>query len=187
MVTCPKCGAEAQEDHKFCSICGASLEIKPRPAETKPRVKERNTCFGEGERDYLGLVSVGFFIIIVGIVFLSNMNIIEEFRQWIELMSTRRTFVRPSDGLLSSAKLFFILAGVSNCVMAGIRMAFNDVKNRIISNALSGVALVLFAYFIQLYAARSITWVAALGYEAIAVGLLVMLYSVLWYVLKKPK
>lgn len=187
MVTCPKCGAEAQEDHKFCSRCGASLEIKPRPAEPKPRGKERNTCFGEGERDYLGLVSVGFFIIIVGIVFLSNMNIIEEFRQWIELMTTRQTFVRPLGGLLNSAKLFFILAGASHFIMAGIRIAFNDVKRRIITNTLSGIALVLFAYFIQLYAARSITWVAALAYEAIAVGLLVMLYSVLWYMLKKPK
>jgi hypothetical protein len=187
MVTCPKCGAETQEDHKFCSVCGASLEIQPKPAETKPRVRQRDTCFGEGERDYLGLVSVGFFIIIVAIVFLSNVNIFEEFRQWIDLMTTRQTFVRPSDGLLSSAKLLFILAGISNFVMAGIRMAFSDVKNRIISDALSGVALVLFAYFIQLYAARSITWAAALGYEAIAVGLLVMLYSALWYMLKRPK
>jgi hypothetical protein len=187
MVTCPQCGAEAQEDHKFCSRCGASLEIKPKPAEPKPWVKERDTCFGKGERDYLGLVSVGFFIIVLGIVFLSNMNIIEEFRQWIELMTTRKTFVRPSDGLLSSAKLFFILTGASHSIMAGIRMAFNDVKSRIISDALSGVALVLFAYFIQLYAARSITWLAALGYEAIAVGLLVMLYSVLRYMLKRPK
>jgi hypothetical protein len=187
MVTCPQCGAEAQEDYKFCSRCGASLEIKPRPAETKPRIKERDTCFGEGERDYLGLVSVGFFIIVLGIVFLSNMNIIEELRLWIELMTTQQAFVRPLGGLLNSAKLFFILTGVSNCIMAGIRIAFNDVKSRIITDALSGIALVLFAYFIQLYAARSITWLAALAYEAIAVGLLVMLYSVLWYMLKRPK
>lgn len=185
MVTCPKCGAEAQEDHKFCSRCGASLAIKPRPVETKPRVKERDTCFGEGERNYLGLVSFGFFIIVLGMVFLLNMNVIEEFRRWIELMTAQHAFVRPPDGLLSSAKLFFILAGVSNCIMAGIRIAVNDVKSRIISDALSGIALVLFAYFIQLCAAGSITWLAALAYEVVAVGLLVILYSVLRYMLKK--
>jgi Flp pilus assembly protein protease CpaA len=113
------------------------------------------------------------------------MNIIGDFRQWIEAMMAQKDFARPPDGLLSSAKLFFILAGVSNCIMAGIRIAINDVKSRIISDALSGIALVLFAYFIQLYAAESITWVATLAYEIIAVGLLVILYSVLRYMLKK--
>jgi len=185
MVTCPKCGAEAQEDHKFCSKCGASLTVMPKPAETRPRVRERDTCFGEGKKDYLSLVSVGFFIIIVGMVFILNLNVIDDFPQWIQDMTTQQRLARPPDGLLNAAKLFFILVGVSNCVMASIRIVVNDVKSRIVADALSGVALVLFAYFIQLYAARSITWLAALAYEAIAVGLLVMLYSVIWYMLKK--
>jgi hypothetical protein len=184
MPTCPKCNAEIKEDDKFCTNCGASLAAEtPKPVETKAYVRERDTCFGERERerDYLGLVSLGFFLLTLGIVFTLNLNIIEEFRSWVELMSISHMLVRPSPDLINSATYFFGIIGVFNFAMAGIRLASNDIKRRVLSDAFSGIALILFAYLINLYGGYFITWEMVLGLEAIACGLLVTVYSIVRY------
>jgi hypothetical protein len=186
MPTCPKCHAEAKESDKFCSYCGASLitEVQ-KPAETRTRMRERDTCFGERERDYLGLVSFGFLLLTVGIIFTLNPNVVDNFRSWIEEMSTTQKLVRPSDPLIFSAALFFGLIGVFDFAMAGIRLAANDYKRRVLADTLSGIALVLFAYLIQLYGGHHLSWLMVLGTEAIACGLLIVVYSIARYSFKR--
>jgi uncharacterized membrane protein HdeD (DUF308 family) len=186
MPTCPKCHAEAKESDKFCSNCGASLTIEARkPAETKTRIRERDTCFGERERDYLGLVSFGFLLLTLGIIFTLNPNTVDNLRLWIEQISTVRRLVRPPEGLIFSVALFFGLIGVFDFAMAGIRLAANDIKRRVLADSLSGIALVLFAYLIQLYGGYNLPWPKVLGIEAIACGLLIAVYSVARYSFKR--
>ena len=70
MVTCINCGTKNKEDAKYCSSCGVSM-LKKEPNFTK----ERDKCFGEEEKDPLGWLSFGFFVLVLGIVFVGSMTI----------------------------------------------------------------------------------------------------------------
>jgi hypothetical protein len=186
MPTCPKCKAEVNESNKFCTYCGASLKFEaPSQVETRVHVHERDACFGEKERDYLGLVSFGFFLLTVGIVFTMNPNIVDDFRSWIILISTAHMPVRPPEGLIYSATLFFSVVGIFDFAMAGIRLAAHDLKRRVLTDVLSGFALILFAYLIHLYIENYFTWQMVLGTEAIVCGILVTVYSIARYWFKR--
>jgi len=149
--------------------------------------QERETCFTVGlrEKDYLGLLSFGAFILIVGIVFAANPNLISDFISWIEQMTDEQHLIRPSEGLVSSAVLFFTLIGLSNFFEASVRLWISKARRQVLADILSGVALVLFAYLIHLYGSYVLTWQMVLAMEAIAVGVLVVLYSIARYVLWK--
>jgi hypothetical protein len=186
MPTCPKCQAEANGDDKFCTHCGASLKFEsPSPVETRMHVHERDTCFGEKERDYLGLVSFGFFLLTIGIIFTMNPNIVENFRLWIELINTEHMPVDPPIELIYSATLFFSVVGIFNFVMAGIRLAANDIKRRVLTDILTGFALILFAYLINLHIENIFSWPMVFGTEAIACGLLLIVYNIARYWFKR--
>lgn len=188
MPTCPKCGAETEKDDEFCRFCGTHLVAETSESlERKSSVQEREVCFGEGERyrDYSGLVSFGVFLLIVGIIFLANPNLISDFRLWIERMRSQETLLRPTRGLIDSAALFFALIGISDFFLAGVRFMAHQRLRRVLSNILSGVALVSFSYFIYLYGGHALTWQMTLAAEAVVCGLLIILYSVLRYLFPK--
>lgn len=149
--------------------------------------QEQETCFTVGlrEKDYLGLLSFGAFILIVGIVFAANPNLIFNFSSWIEQMTTQQHLIRPTEGLVSSATLFFALIGLSNFFEAGVRLLISKTRRQVLTDILSGIALVLFAYLIHLYGGYILAWQMVLAIEAIVVGVLVVLYSIARYVLWK--
>jgi hypothetical protein len=188
MATCPKCGAEIKEEDKFCPSCGTPLTAKAdKPIEKESYPREREGCFGEGERhrDYSGLVSFGILLLVVGVVFLANTNIVSDFRLWVEQSTTQETLLRPPQGLIDSAALFFGLMGVSNFFMAGVRFMADRVMRRILADVISGVALVLFAYLIYLYGVDALAWPMVLAIEAVTCGVLIIAYSVVRYLFPK--
>jgi len=188
MPICPKCGAEIEKDDEFCRSCGASLTTKTNePVEKESYAREREVCFGEGERyrDYSGLVSLGIFLVIVGAVFLANPSFISNFSSWIEQMTKAKTLSRPPQGLIDSATIFFSLIGLSDFFLAGVRFMADKRMRRVLVDILSGVALVLFSYLIYLYGKHALTWQMALAMEAIACGLLIISYSALRYLFPK--
>jgi len=79
MNYCPKCGAENQEDAKFCAKCGAALN----PSEMRER--RGDDCFGpsQHEEECFGLrqggaifgILFGAFIIIVGLALFLGQSI----------------------------------------------------------------------------------------------------------------
>jgi len=86
--------------------------------------------------------------------------------------------LRPSQGLITSATLFFGLIGVSNFVVAGVRLMLDKTARRAFSDTLSGIALVIFSYLIHLYGSHAVTWQMVLAIEIVAIGLLVILYGI---------
>lgn len=188
MATCPKCGTEIDEDDEFCSSCGSSLTAKTsEPPAKESYARERDVCFGEGERrrDYSGLVSFGIFLVIVGIIFVANPNAVSQFSSWIEQMSTQQALSRPPKGLIDSATLFFGLIGISNFFLAGVRFMADKTLKRVIADILTGIALILFSCLIYLYGRHALVWQMALAIEVVACGILIILYGVLRYVFPK--
>jgi len=150
-------------------------------------VEERDVCFSERKRgrDYFGLVSFGIFLFVVGVVFMANPNIPADFQLWVEQMSYAQDFVRPPEGLMTSAILFFGLIGVLDFFQASLRFWFDRSKRRMLVDILSGIALVLLAFLIYLYSNHSIEWQMVIAIEVVAAGLLVMLYSIIRYIYLK--
>jgi len=153
--------------------------------EYKPS-REREACFGEGIRveDYLGLVSFGIFLIIVGIVFMASPNIFSDFSSWVEQMANQKGYVRPPEGLITGAMIFFGLVGLSDLFKAGFRLQIVMSKRKALRNAFSGIALILLAYLIYLYSELLIRGQTVLAIEVVAVGFLVILYSMIRVVVK---
>jgi uncharacterized membrane protein YvbJ len=187
MPTCPKCGAETEKDDEFCRSYGSRLAAETsEPLEKESPAQEREVCFeGERRRDYSGLISFGVFLLIVGIIFLANPTLISDFNSWVKKLSTDKTISRPPLTLINSATLFFGLIGISDFFLAGVRFTAHQRLRRVLTNILSGVALVLFSYFIYLYGGRTLSWQMVLAAEAVTVGLLIILYSVLHYLFPK--
>ncbi len=145
--------------------------------------REEETCFGERgrRRDYLGLISFGAFLLIVGIVFIANPNMISDIRSWAEQMANQKDLVRPPEGLIVSGVLFFGLLGVSDFLKAGIRFWVDKSRRRVLAEICSGIALVFFAYLISLYGNNMLAWHMVFAAEAVAVGLLIIVYSIARY------
>jgi hypothetical protein len=184
MALCPKCGAKIKEDDKFCPHCGEPLAAKTSEQPMKESyARERDICFGGGERrpDHLGFVSFGIFLLIVGVIFVANPNMVSDFRLWIERLASEKALSRPPQGLITSATLFFGLIGLSDFFMVGIRLMTVRAGRRALSDVLSGIALLSFSYLISLYGGHALTWQMVLAIEAIVCGLLIILYSAIRY------
>ena len=149
--------------------------------------QEGDACFGERRRrrDYFSIMSFGFFLLAIGIVFTLSPSTASDFSLWVERMTTEKSAIRPPDGLIASAVLFFSLIGLSDFFQAGIGPWLSRSKRQVLGNALSGIALVVFAYLIYLYGDHLLAWHAVLAIEAIVVGLLVILYSTVRHAFSK--
>jgi uncharacterized membrane protein YvbJ len=79
MITCTRCGAQNEDDAKFCVSCGATLNVRSK--------KREDTCFGQPEhrveQECFGLpyggaiigIIIGAFIIIMGLSMLLNLDL----------------------------------------------------------------------------------------------------------------
>ncbi len=179
MPYCRKCGTELSEGVEFCPKCGTPI-VKYRREELKP---PREECFGERrERDYLGLVSFGIFLLIVGYIFITNQWIPSHFFNWIENLG--KGDFKPSIELINVFVLFLVLIGISNFIIAGMRVALRQPWRRPLSDTLAGVGLLSFAYFINLYGQGLLTWQIALVSGIVVIGVLVIIYGVIRYYIK---
>jgi len=188
LATCPKCGKTAEEDDQFCRFCGASLKTQTgttegtgQPTGEQRRVREpEEYCYGPRERrgDYPGLVSFGLFLLIVGAVFVVNPSIFSQLNSWGNKMSQLQMLQRPPQEIINSAMLFFVLVGLSDFFVSGLRYVVYKRKRRALGTAFSGVALIAFSYLIYLYGQHKLGWQLTLAYEIVVIGLLVIVYAV---------
>jgi len=178
---CEKCGAEVDEDQRYCPECGVSLTrgVVRRRRDRRIR-REDDLCFGsDSGRDPLGFLEFGLFLLVVGAVFLSNPSVPGELVDWVTLMADLGAPIRPQTSLISSATLFFGLTGLSNLFTAVVRVLMDKVWGRILSDLLAGAGLLSMAYLVSLYAKDAIKFTNVIAIEAIVFGVSVVLYFVL--------
>ena len=179
MVICSKCGKKNQEKAEYCTSCGASLFTHQR------KNHHEDTCFGEekDDKDYLGLISFGTFLIIIGIVITANSNVFSVFFSWIKQLATEKIWIRPSDEFITSITLFFGLSGISNFFIAALRFITKRNRRRVLTEILSGFALLFFAYLLNLYNNYVLRLRMVLAIEIVICGLLIIMYSISRYIL----
>jgi len=183
MDTCSKCGSPRSPNDQFCHFCGAALTAPPTAAPTTPSPAPTPAATPAVKRpDLVGIVSFGFLLVILGIVFGLNPNAGLEFYQWIESSAKAAYATRPPDTLLASTELFFALATLSGLVTAGLRYA-NDRTNllRPIADALGALGTLSFTVLVGLYAQLRVSGPSALAIQAAVVGVLIVTY-VAWAV-----
>ncbi len=120
--------------------------------------------------DYVGLVGLALFLFIVGIVFYANPDLGAGLRLWADRVSRNGIFIRPPEGVISSAVLFFFLIGLSSFATAIVRFVIRRHRLRALSDTLGGIGLIILSLLVSLYASQRIsgqlviaTWVGVLG------------------------
>lgn len=193
-VRCPNCGTENKTDVAYCVYCGTALvERVPEPPAAAPTpmltaeaiisaaVKPIPSEVRERAPDFVGLIGVAFFLLVVGIVFTLNGNILNDFRAWWEGIQANSLFVRPPDGIILSGEQFFALLGLANLLTATLRWVLDRNRFGALARVLAGTGFVVLALLLTRYAVRAVSgqlilslWVAVLGallITYIAIGL----------------
>src|SRR5467141_3690991 len=181
-VRCPKCGTENDAEVAFCVYCGSLLPDRagtppappgPPAPRTSPALKPNPPvarAFPERRPDFVGLIGVAFFLLIVGIVFTLNTNLLNDLRFWSDLIVANGLFVRPPDGIITSGIIFFGLLGLSNFLTSGLRWILDRSRFGALARVLAGVGFLSLAFLTWRYSLRAMSgslvisvWTAILG------------------------
>lgn len=196
-MRCPKCGTENDDEVAFCVYCGSLLPDQaptpsapvapPAASSTADVVRSMKTApakaraFPERRPDFVGLIGVAVFLVILGVVFTLNTNLLNDFRAWWDKVLAGSLFVRPPEGIIGSGIVFFGLLGISNFLTSGLRWALDRGRFGALARVLGGLGFLSLAVLIWRYSLRTISgslvlsiWTAVLGallVAYIAVGL----------------
>src|SRR2546427_3309794 len=94
-MRCDACGTMNKDTSRFCLYCGAALTTigaeavapataPPAPPAPIPRASPIRPMYMPRPRtpDYVALFGVAFFLLVLGIVFYLNGNLLTELRRW---------------------------------------------------------------------------------------------------------
>src|SRR2546422_7322811 len=139
-MRCDACGTMNKDTSRFCLYCGAALTTigaeaaapataPPAPPAPVPRASPIRPMYMPRPRtpDYVALFGVAFFLLVLGIVFFLNGNLLTELRRWWDQVVAGRGAFRPPEGGVSSAGLFCGHPRVSNFGIAFPRWVFSTV------------------------------------------------------------
>src|SRR6266508_47467 len=103
---CPRCGTNNRDESRFCLYCGATLPglstEDVRPAMTAPIVTPASPIRTipppvrrERTPDFVGLLGFAFFLLVLGVVFYLNQNLLTNLRQWWDQILERHRLLGP--------------------------------------------------------------------------------------------
>src|SRR5256885_8788614 len=181
-MRCDACGTMNKDTSRFCRYCGAALTTigaeaaapatappaPPAPPAPVPRASPIRPMYMPRPRtpDYVALFGVAFFLLVLGIVFFLNGNLLTELRRWWDQVVAGRGAFRPPEGVIASARLFWGLLGVSNFGIAFLRWFFTRSRIRTLGALLGGIAMVMFSYFLYRYSLRDMSGSFVVALEA---------------------
>src|SRR5438128_9226009 len=188
-MRCDACGTMNKDTSRFCLYCGATIGAEaaapatappapPAPPAPVPRASPIRPMYMPRPRtpDYVALFGVAFFLLVLGIVFFLNGNLLTELRRWWDQVVAGRGAFRPPEGVIASAGLFWGLLGVSNFGIAFLRWFFTRSRIRTLGALLGGIAMVMFSYFLYRYSLRDLSGLLTVGREAAVIAVLLFVY-----------
>src|SRR3989442_3690174 len=185
---CPRCGTNNRDESRFCltwwaRLRGLTREDAPGPAVTAPISTPTSAIRvipppapRERAPDFVGLLGVAFFLLVLGVVFYLNQNLPTDLRQWWDQIVAGRLLFRPPEGVISSAVGFWALIGVTNFVVAVLRWSLLRTKIHTLGAALGGLGTIAFAYLLYPYALRQLTGSQLVSFEAAVLAILLFVY-----------
>src|SRR5205809_1140621 len=194
-VRCPKCGTENDDEVAFCVYCGSLLPdhaSAPTPAAPAPTAASAFSAlrpmppaaraFPERRPDFVALIGVAFFLLILGVVFTLNTNLLNDFRSWWDLIQPGGLFVRPPDGIVRSGLLFFALLALSNFITSGLRWILDRNRFGALARVLAGLGFVSLAILPWRYSLRAFSGSLVVSiWTALLCALLVISIAVALY------
>src|SRR3989475_5635379 len=113
-MRCDACGTMNKDTSRFCLYCGAALTTigaeagapataPPAPPAPVPRASPIRPMYMPRPRtpDYVALFGVAFFLLVLGIVFFLNGNLLTELRRWWDQVVAGRGAFRPPARVLA--------------------------------------------------------------------------------------
>src|SRR5438132_6559593 len=200
-VRCPKCGTENDAEVAFCVYCGSLLPDRtgtppaltaPSAPRTSPALKPNPPvarAFPERRPDFVGLIGVAFFLLIVGIVFTLNTNLLNDLRFWSDLIVANGLFVRPPDGIIPSGITFFRLLGLSNFLTSGLRWILDRSRFGALARVLAGVGFLSLAFLTWRYSMRAISGSLVISIWTAIMGTFLVIYiavGLYWVRVRRP-
>ena len=150
------------------------------PAAPAPPMVPRHLRHREPHEDIVGLMGLAFFLIAVSVAVALNPNLGADLTTWTHLVSSQSTpFVRPPEGVITSAAWFFGVVGVLEFVAASLRWALRWTRLRVAGRILAGAGDLVFSALLFLYSAKSIPGAFLLAILAGTVGVLLLIYVTL--------
>jgi len=162
--------------------CGAAVAAKPPEATVPPApppAMQPPPLLRRREPDFMGLIGFALFLFILGVVFAVNPRLGSEWVSWVQGMGATVPVLRPPEGLIASAILFFNLAGLSGLAVAGLRVLSGRWRLRSLGDAFGAIGSFVFAYLLTFYRARALTGQQILAIMAGVFGLLLLTYLVI--------
>lgn len=135
--------------------------------------------------DWLGLASFGFFLILLGAVWISTPNLTDEvinFFQDFELRQLTEHMIFPAPAhshpvVYTAAMHFFIFFGCFQIIILVLRFVFHDSMRRK-AETVSGIGfLFAISLFLQMLVNETIGWLGFLGGIIISAGVAVVISS----------
>jgi hypothetical protein len=126
--------------------------------------------------DFTALLGIAFFLLVLGVVFYLNQALITQMGEWWDRIVRGNVLLRPPEGVISSAVLFFALLGGTYFVIGAVRWAVTRSKIRTLSASLTGVAMVAFAYLLYRYSLTEVSGPFVLSVEAAVVAVLLFTF-----------
>ena len=195
MVYCTKCGAKNEDDAKDCVECGAPLQITPERSYLSRERRMENECFGLPrpstarirERrpkgpDILGFVSAGVILIIIALTYIRYPIAPSTIIDYFQNMADQGTFIKPPLILFDPAIFFLYAVGVWGIVLSGLRIIFQRSVRKALGDLIGGFFSFFCAFLVTNYAADAFTGRTTLAYFVIAIGFLIVVNSIVYFV-----
>lgn len=149
------------------------------------------------ERDWLGIASFGFFLILVGVIWLITPNLRDEIVTFAEDIAHHTEPITenvslpapasPHPVVYTAAAHFCLVFGVFHIIVLGLRTVFKESLNRKSGTVSSVVFWLGASYFLFALADGNIGWFAFLAGLIMIVGLMIVVSSLIKLLFLKYK
>jgi len=147
------------------------------------------------ERDWLSIVSLGFFLILVGVIWLITPNPYNEALAFVKDFHleniTENVYLpapaSPHPVVYTAIAQFCLAFGIFHIIVLGLKIVFKEPLNRKSGTVSSVIFWLGASYFLSALAAGNISWFAFLAGLVIIIGLIIVVSSLIKLLFLKYK